>query len=305
MKKGELFETVIRIVQESLKTSESTTVRQNYKLIDNCDLKREFDIFIESQVSNFKVNIAIECKDYKKKVEVDKIEAFHSKCNDVPQIHKRIFISRIGFQKGATIKAQFYGIDLLKLENINEFEVKNWFKMGIPEITDFKREINGLKIEFVGIPFNIDKAKILHIEINNETTILTDFIKEKVIKMIPLNKDIFRNKSYVNFEILEGPITLDLPNAFIKMGNNKSEISHISFNIINKYEIVKNKVSFDNLVDLETNKLLTQSISLLTEDKEIFSFVKKEGKEKIDILHKAGTSDKLTNIGNLEFNIKK
>lgn len=117
--KGLQFERTIRLIQEAFKDSESTQILTNYKISNESGNNREIDILIISKINDFEIYIAIECKDYKKKIPVEKIEAFQSKCDRIKQINKKIFISSNGFQSDAVNSASYYGIELLTANELS------------------------------------------------------------------------------------------------------------------------------------------------------------------------------------------
>lgn len=125
-KKGKSLESIVALIQETLKNSPNTRVLKNHKIENKDGGKREFDVFIESNVSGYSINIAIECKDYKKPVPVKEIEAFNSKCNSFTKINKKIFISSSGFQAGAITSANNFGIELQVAEKLNTSAILNW-----------------------------------------------------------------------------------------------------------------------------------------------------------------------------------
>ncbi|WP_276963693.1 restriction endonuclease [Chryseobacterium sp.] len=117
-KDGKNLEKLVRIVEEVYKTNPNTKVHSNYKIPNESGNKREIDVLIESTINNFEIKIAIECKEYKAKVSVEKIEAFNSKCQRIPSINKKIFVSQIGFQKDAIDAAKNFGISLYTFDDI-------------------------------------------------------------------------------------------------------------------------------------------------------------------------------------------
>lgn len=125
MKAGKALEQLVVAIQEYLKNSPDTLIVPNAKLKDHINLKREIDVFVRTKVQGGSIGIAFECKDYKGKVDVEVIEAFNSKCNDIPEIHKGIIVSSNGFTAGAQTKAQFYGIDLYQIGNVPLKEIFN------------------------------------------------------------------------------------------------------------------------------------------------------------------------------------
>jgi hypothetical protein len=135
-KNGKSFEKLVAIVQEAYKDSLDTKIYLNHRVRDRL-LKsklREFDIFITTKINNYTFNIAIECKDYKAPVSVEKIEAFNSKCSTVKDINKKIIISPKGFQSGALENAKYFDIELYTLQSVDKYIVEKWL-----DIESFKK----------------------------------------------------------------------------------------------------------------------------------------------------------------------
>ena len=118
MKAGKALEQLVAAIQEYLGDNPDTHIERNAKLTDNAGLQREIDVFVQTKVQGGKIGIAFECKDYKSIVQVSVVEAFQSKCNDIPQIHKKIIVASNGFSSGAQSKANLYGIELYQLGNV-------------------------------------------------------------------------------------------------------------------------------------------------------------------------------------------
>jgi hypothetical protein len=124
---GRPLEKVVRLIHETLKDKPNTLIHSNYKIENVGGRKREFDIFIETSINDIKVKIAIECKAYKNPVGVEKIEAFKSKCDRVPTINKKVFVSQSGYQADSLNAAREFGIDLYDIKNIGQEEILKWF----------------------------------------------------------------------------------------------------------------------------------------------------------------------------------
>ena len=118
MKAGKALEQLVAAIQEYLGDNPDTHIECNAKLTDNAGLQREIDVFVQTKVQGGKIGIAFECKDYKSIVQVSVVEAFQSKCNDIPKIHKKIIVASNGFSSGAQSKANLYGIELYQLGNV-------------------------------------------------------------------------------------------------------------------------------------------------------------------------------------------
>lgn len=117
---GKNFEKLIRIIEEVYKTNPETVIHSNYKIQNTSGNKRELDIFIETSVNGHHLKIAIECKDYQKRVSALVVESFHSKCLRIPEINKKIIVSKNGFQKEAFAAAKDFGIDLYNFEEVEK-----------------------------------------------------------------------------------------------------------------------------------------------------------------------------------------
>lgn len=140
-KDGKKLEQLVRIVEEVYALNSSTKIFSNYKIENTSFNKREIDILIKSQINNFNITIAIECKEYKSKIPVEKIEAFNSKCLRIPEINKKIFVSEKGFQKDAIDCAKNFGIELYTFS----FLEKNARKILLP-IQQIKPRFKGFEV---------------------------------------------------------------------------------------------------------------------------------------------------------------
>ncbi|MHC0441023.1 restriction endonuclease [Flavobacterium sp. 3-210] len=116
---GKSLEKTIQLIQEAFKDYTNTKVYLSHKLICESGIEREFDVVIKSKINDFDICIAIECKDFGKKVSLEKIEAFKSKCSTVKEINKMVFVSTNGFQTGAITQAKNFGIELMTAEQVS------------------------------------------------------------------------------------------------------------------------------------------------------------------------------------------
>lgn len=169
-KSGKKLENLVRLVEEVYKTNSDTEIIQNFKIKNLNDNSREIDLFIKSKINGYEINIAIECKEFARKVSVEKIEAFNSKCLRIPNINKRIFISEKGFQKDAIAAAKAFGIELYTFSEIKE-QPSGIFDFPIkqmkPKLT--KYGIVGIKFEKpISQNIIIDENSIFREESNGE-----------------------------------------------------------------------------------------------------------------------------------------
>ena len=164
MKQGSEYEKFVASLHKALIDSEdifkqkNIDVERNKKLIDNCGLEREFDIYWEYELFGIQYKTVIECKDYSHKVTIEKIDALIGKLKDLPNI-KPIYATILGYQRGAKTKAIKSGVELLIVRKQNE---NDWHdKDGNPYIKEIHIDIalmSNIRIDLVN-PF-LDKKWI-------------------------------------------------------------------------------------------------------------------------------------------------
>ena len=93
--------------------------------------------------------IAIECKNFKKPIPVEKIEAFHSKCLRIKGISKKVFVSSNGYQADAFGAAKDFEIDLYHLNEISQNAIVEW----LPQIKQLNANIK------IKLPYKISIDK--------------------------------------------------------------------------------------------------------------------------------------------------
>lgn len=133
-KKGRSFERTIRLIQESFGEVPNVQVHSNYLIKSQTGRKREIDVLIIGRINGFEIKIAIECKDYSRRVQNRDIESFNSKCDQIRDINKRVFVSSSGYQSGAIESANFFGIELLQTKDLSQEMIFSWLpvkKLGL------------------------------------------------------------------------------------------------------------------------------------------------------------------------------
>lgn len=302
MKKGTTFEIVIQVIQESLKNSNNTRISQGIELTDNAGLRREFDVLIESIINNFALTIAIECKDYKNKVSIDKIEAFETKCNAVPQINKKVFISRSGFKSGAKIKAKFCGIELLELEKINNDHIKEWVLPDMIRPYNIKRTLAKPDVRFVKEKYNFHPDDITYFNNTETKKSIKEFMMEIIKSTLP-EPIMAINTTNIKLPRKEKTtFQMDLIDSFLIKNPKSYQINFLQFEVIDDFTPTDSIVTIDKLENSTTNDLITESITHLFENDKVFSFVKKNNNDKIDIIIKdlRGHEKEIVKIGKIK-----
>jgi hypothetical protein len=88
-------------------------------------IERQIDIFVQQTVGQYEIRIIIDCKDYKKPVDVKDIEAFMGMVEDVGA-NKGAMIAASGFSSTAKQRAKDSGIDLYQLVDTRETKWKTY-----------------------------------------------------------------------------------------------------------------------------------------------------------------------------------
>ena len=174
MNNGKHLEKLVRLIQESLKNIPDTKITSNAKLKNNANRKREFDILIETVINAIDIKIVIECKDFSTPVSAEKIEAFQGKCDRIPEISKKVFVSSNGYQLDAINAAKEFDIVTYTLSEIDKNTIADWFPMKQLNIS-FKLE-NSLKLFFCVKEEDLknvpqDEDLIVYFDDDNESSI--------------------------------------------------------------------------------------------------------------------------------------
>ncbi|HAS6962852.1 TPA: hypothetical protein I7303_24170 [Vibrio parahaemolyticus] len=112
MSDGQGFELLTTSIFEKLLDNDLyQNVEHNVKLESIDGDLRQIDILITAKVAGMELKTIVECKDYKSKISVGKIDALHSVMMDV-RANKAVMVSKSGFSSGAIKKAKRLGISL-------------------------------------------------------------------------------------------------------------------------------------------------------------------------------------------------
>lgn len=92
-------------------------IKKNHIEIAKSGAKHEFDVYYEVKIAGITHKVAIECKNYNRRVEKEKLDAFSKKL-DGCNIKTGFMISKNGYQEGAKQEAKYYGIELITTEDL-------------------------------------------------------------------------------------------------------------------------------------------------------------------------------------------
>ena len=108
---------------------------------DRNGIDREIDVYWEFELAGIVYKTAIECKDYKSRVSIEKIDALIGKIQDIPGM-RGVFATTKGYQKGAQSKAKQHNIELLVVREIKDTDFVD--KNGNPLISKISINITAL-----------------------------------------------------------------------------------------------------------------------------------------------------------------
>ena len=92
----------------------AANVKHNVKLVGKSGQKHQIDVYWEYEKDGKTHHVAIECKNYRRRISLEKVCAFKGVLDDLDGVNG-IMVSKVGFQKGAKKYAQQYGISLKEL----------------------------------------------------------------------------------------------------------------------------------------------------------------------------------------------
>lgn len=294
MKQHQIFETVNNILQSSLRDNPNTIIYQNHKLTNTSGNKREFDILIISRLNNTEIQIAIECKDYKDNIPVEKIEAFKTKCDRIPSINKKIFIAKKGFQKDAIQAANQFGIELYLLKDFDSTKVSDWFTNIKAKLVEINISLFRLEIEFEGKKPKLDLQKSLSSIIStnpgDKRVTLKEFIRVAVnqtdmlfpVYTVSSNENLKEELLKLKIEFLNSTLEVDQDKHLLKTltayytKSIKNTISHVSLNKYHKLEDENDQIN---------------TLTLIPDKGRAFALVQKNYSDIIEVLSGNTTGD--------------
>lgn len=136
MSNGKLIEQITAIIEDTLQGNERVKVSHDVSLKDDMGNDRQIDVLIEYfENDRFTFRAIVECKEKGRDgVEINQMQAFAGTFRSLPQVHKAIFVSTNGFQKGAINVAEKEGVLLYSLSDLTPDDIKSWYK-GSPKVS--------------------------------------------------------------------------------------------------------------------------------------------------------------------------
>ena len=141
--KWKRFEDLAASIQRDL--APGATVNQNERIRGRrTGVLREVDIAVRQHIAQYDLLIAIECKDYQRKVNVKDVEGFIGLADDVGANQAAMVAAR-GFTETAKTRAAHAGIRLFRLVDAEAHDWQSYISM--PAIADL-RQIKSFSLRF-------------------------------------------------------------------------------------------------------------------------------------------------------------
>jgi hypothetical protein len=126
-KSGKPLEELVASIERALAHNQNVKVQSPAFLVDKLTGEnREHDVLLSIFGSHHTATIAIECRDRSRKITVNDVEGFWSKCQDTGVDHG-VIVSPKGFSQSALKKSKHRGIRCLQLTEAKSF---NWLLTG-------------------------------------------------------------------------------------------------------------------------------------------------------------------------------
>jgi hypothetical protein len=151
VERGTEYELFVQAVYQALVNAdgvENVEVRHNIEIKGNSGCNHQIDVYWEFLLAGHLYRTAIECKAFNQTVTVGRIRDFYGVLVDVPGLIG-VFATLMGYQSGAKLFADHYGISLKELRKPTE---KDWkgrvkdihlsFHMVSPTITKFAPRVS-------------------------------------------------------------------------------------------------------------------------------------------------------------------
>ena len=234
---GREYEKFVADLQQAILDSESFVKHKNIKIELNKKIPdkngrlREFDLYWEYELGGISYKTVIECKEYKRRVSIDRIDALIGKLVNFQDI-RGVFTTNKGYQKGAEETAIKNNIELLVVreQNDSDWEDENGnpyireinIDMTIlspARIINFSPTVDG---KWVKEHTNIDVNTSLHFTERNDQIFIEDLSKGERYSLFDLEHKLIAegNKTERNSYIK----TENFEHAFIIYNNNRLKL---------------------------------------------------------------------------------
>lgn len=156
-KKWQRFEALVAKVQQDL--APLAQVIPNYKIQGVSGRVRQIDVMVKHAIGQYEMLIAIDCKDYKRPIDVKDVESFIAMLGDI-KVHQGVLVGANGFTSTALQRALNAGVKLYRLVDAEQHDWQA--KVSVPVVCDFRGVKNFQLIfeDFDEIPLGTPPQKL-------------------------------------------------------------------------------------------------------------------------------------------------
>jgi hypothetical protein len=256
------YEILAQEIYQSLHKSEGINtidVQHNIKVKGTSGCEHQIDVFWEFEMVGELHRVAIECKNYSNQVSIGKIRDFKAALDDIGNT-KGIFVSKVGYQRGAIEFAEHCGISLKEMRPPTEEDWKGRVKDIVFDISMFTTNIKGASIkldeEWIMQKTKYDSVEELPTRVfaNTDELFLIDSKGKKINNMTEL-VDMIPHNWQEKFDAIH---SFDFEDAYmLDDSNEKLKVNSVTFtyDFVSQTESVKlegNLVAKAILKDVKT-----------------------------------------------------
>jgi hypothetical protein len=206
---------------------------------------REHDVVLTFPLAHREVVIALECRDRSRKVGVDAVEAFRSKCEST-DIHSGIIVSANGFTKTAVTKGAGYNIECLTLDQVESID---WCLAS--SIFVLNRIMTGYHM-YVGFPEGTDTTGILVDE--NDVAFTKDRVGPIALRELRTNAELPETPGDHVHKIRD-----DAPALYMKMAEQRTRAREAIITLKYTVKETYSPFEFRKYFDLGKSKAISEA----------------------------------------------
>ncbi len=258
VKRGTEYEKFVQQVYQVLNSQSDLSdvkVQQNV-FLDGNSRRHQIDVYWEFCKAGIEYKVAVECKDYKRAVSAEKIDAFATVLNDLGNI-KGVFVSKNGFQSGAIQDAKRYGIQLMEIRDPREEDFEN-------KVANVILNLDVISIKVRNIKFNLDNEwKEKHTTNGLCEKLMNQKLKiESDNRCYSLNEVIDKLPKGVKGKLLKH--TFDFPKGWlITEDGTRCLINSIEFTYVTELSKQKIYIGFKQAVKAVVKNIITGEMQLI------------------------------------------
>jgi len=209
--KWKKFEEAVASIQKNI--APKAQIVHDEKIIGKSGTERQIDIAIRYNIGQFTILIVADCKDWKHPADIGDVGQFSDMVEDVGA-NKGALICNAGFTDGAKNRAREKGIDLLRVVDTENPDIK--LEISFPTLCDF-RYIKTVRFRFRHsdpTPFAMPASDPRYIEIYRRNHSFSDILVNIFIKAWNSGKLSHEVGEYENLKFIEEEAFTKVENEF-------------------------------------------------------------------------------------------